>query len=146
MRWAVASISAGVVGLALAASAPALAGGAPMMAPAYSWTGFYIGANVGAAWGKADVDQNVGVPFSGITNNPITIIVPPQLGAFPGTSGTGTGVIGGGQIGYNWQSDRWVYGVEADFDGTGLKANSSTSVTRGPPALLLGPQTVTANY
>src|SRR5262245_60492740 len=29
--------------------------------------------------------------------------------------GDGDGVLGGGQLGYNWQSDRIVYGVEADF-------------------------------
>jgi outer membrane immunogenic protein len=27
---------------------------APMMAAAYSWTGFYIGGNVGGAWGSFD--------------------------------------------------------------------------------------------
>jgi outer membrane immunogenic protein len=29
--------------------------------------------------------------------------------------GDGDGVLGGGQLGYNWQSDRLVYGIEADF-------------------------------
>jgi outer membrane immunogenic protein len=29
--------------------------------------------------------------------------------------GDGDGVLGGGQLGYNWQSGRVVYGVEADF-------------------------------
>jgi outer membrane immunogenic protein len=29
--------------------------------------------------------------------------------------GDGDGVVGGGQIGYNWQSGRLVYGLEGDF-------------------------------
>jgi len=29
--------------------------------------------------------------------------------------GDGDGVLGGGQLGYNWQSGRVVYGIEADF-------------------------------
>src|SRR5262249_51142990 len=31
------------------------------------------------------------------------------------------GVIGGGQIGYNWQSQNWGFGVETDFQGSGEK-------------------------
>ena len=27
---------------------------APMMAPAYNWTGFYVGGNVGGQWGSAN--------------------------------------------------------------------------------------------
>jgi outer membrane immunogenic protein len=29
--------------------------------------------------------------------------------------GDGDGILGGGQVGYNWQSGRVVYGIEADF-------------------------------
>jgi outer membrane immunogenic protein len=32
-----------------------------------------------------------------------------------GDSGSADGFVGGGQIGYNWQTGRLVYGVEADF-------------------------------
>jgi outer membrane immunogenic protein len=31
------------------------------------------------------------------------------------------GVIGGGQIGYNWQGGNWLFGIEADLDATGQK-------------------------
>jgi outer membrane immunogenic protein len=35
------------------------------------------------------------------------------------------GVIGGGQIGYNWQQSNWVFGLEADIQGSGQKGNNS---------------------
>ena len=41
----------------------------------------------------------------------------------PGTTANGTkaGIIGGGHIGYNWQSNNFVYGVEADISGSSAK-------------------------
>ena len=36
------------------------------------------------------------------------------------------GVIGGGQIGYNWQSSNWLFGLEADIQGSGERGSSST--------------------
>ena len=67
------------------------------VAPASSWTGWYIGANVGAAW------QNM------------------SAAALYGTSDTnhvqGSSFIGGGQIGYNWQHGNSVFGVEGDISG-----------------------------
>ena len=40
-----------------------------------------------------------------------------------------TGVLGGGQIGYNFQSANWVYGVETDFDFS--SARKSVSALNG---------------
>jgi outer membrane immunogenic protein len=34
-------------------------------------------------------------------------------------------VIGGGQVGYNWQSQNWLFGLEADIQGSGEKGSSS---------------------
>ena len=31
---------------------------APAMAPAYNWTGFYVGGNVGGQWGNADLNTS----------------------------------------------------------------------------------------
>ena len=40
---------------------------------------------------------------------------------FPGGIGNNqSGFIGGGQVGYNWQTGAFVLGAEADFDGTTL--------------------------
>ena len=35
------------------------------------------------------------------------------------------GVIGGGQIGYNWQRSNWVFGLEADIQGSGEKGSTN---------------------
>jgi opacity protein-like surface antigen len=51
-----------------------------------------------------------------------------------------SGFIGGGQIGYNWQIDpSWVWGVEADFQGTTVNG-SAGSVS------LIGANTITTLY
>ena len=81
---------------------------APVMAPIYDWTGFYIGGNVGYSWGRSS-------DTSTLTNG---------AGAVLFTTGAGAnmdGVIGGGQIGYNWQVQNWVWGLEADIQGSDQK-------------------------
>ncbi len=81
----------------------------PPLVPVYSWTGFYIGGNIGGvtehASGTSDfLDSLVGPPFN----------ANPQLNSF-----TNTRVIGGAQGGYNWQFAPWgVLGFEADWDFT----------------------------
>jgi outer membrane immunogenic protein len=72
----------------------------PAYAPAFSWTGFYLGANVG--YGSATLDP-------GLIN----------------TTDRLKGVFGGGQIGYNWQTNAIVLGVEADIQASDQKQDSS---------------------
>jgi outer membrane immunogenic protein len=93
---------------------PAPAYKAPMMAPmpVYNWTGFYIGANVGG----------------GFADNPTTTTV--NGIRIPTTTGKLNGVIGGGQIGYNWQFTNWVFGLEADFQGSSQRATATTMVAK----------------
>ena len=47
--------------------------------------------------------------------------------ASPGgsNSATGSGWVAGAQAGYNWQQGSWVYGLETDLSGTGLKSSMS---------------------
>jgi outer membrane immunogenic protein len=80
----------------------------PVYAPQQpSWTGFYLGGNIGGAWARRDVtDTFLGVNFNPGNNN----------GAF----------IGGGQLGYNWQVNYFVLGIEADFDGVANNNNTGT--------------------
>jgi outer membrane immunogenic protein len=59
----------------------------PAPAPVYSWTGWYAGVNLGGSFGKAADTSTFGAG--------------PTL--LSSTSSRLDGVIGGGQIGYNWQ-------------------------------------------
>jgi outer membrane immunogenic protein len=87
-------------------------------APAYSWTGFYVGGNIGYSWGTDNSvynDPNFGASGTGaLSYNPLSENL--------------DGVIGGGQIGYNWQANStWVLGFEADIQGSGERGGSSFS-------------------
>jgi outer membrane immunogenic protein len=50
-----------------------------------------------------------------------------NLGGSWGQQGSNNleGIIGGGQVGYNWQADQWIFGFEADFQGSGQKVDGS---------------------
>jgi outer membrane immunogenic protein len=93
---------------------------APVMAPLYNWTGFYIGLNAGYSWGRQD---NSAVSAAGVT--------------VLSNSDHLNGFIGGGQIGYNWQVNQWVFGLEADFQGSGQKGDGSFFIPGNPNALLV---------
>jgi outer membrane immunogenic protein len=84
---------------------------APSPVPAYvpfSWTGFYVGGNIGAAWTQGDFTDNLGNTFTG------------------GSHAGSVVFTGGGQIGANYQFNYWlVAGVEATFDW--LTNNNSQS-------------------
>jgi outer membrane immunogenic protein len=105
----------GLVSFAL--SAPALAADLPVKtapslittgAPLSSWTGFYVGANVGYGWGNLNDITFAGISGSGDTNF--------------------NGVNGGGQAGYNWQTGVFVLGLEGDIQASG---ESHTDTTTG---------------
>jgi outer membrane immunogenic protein len=76
----------------------------------YDWTGFYIGGNVGYSWGRSS-------DTSTLTNGAGTALFT------SGGSSNLDGVVGGGQIGYNWQVQNWVWGFEADIQGTDEKGS-----------------------
>jgi outer membrane immunogenic protein len=86
---------------------------APAMAPAWSWTGAYVGLNAGYAWGNSNTSLSNADVFEGIA----------LVGSFPSLKPEG--FIGGGQIGYNWQSGMLVLGAELDFSGLSVKATET---------------------
>jgi len=93
---------------------------APPPPPIYSWTGFYVGANVGYAFNDPTVSFAPGDPLFAANINP------------PAASYNVKGVVGGGQIGYNWQFDRnWLFGLEADFNGADIKGTGTSSFLAG---------------
>ena len=94
---------------------------AAVAAASYNWTGFYAGGNIGYSWGHADVNANSASTFGFL------------LAGLGGASPRPDGVIGGLQIGYNWQLSRnWVWGLEADFQGTGQEDSATGSGRFGP--------------
>ena len=109
-----------VVGLSQAASAADL----PRKAPAYvppapppmTWTGCYIGANVGGAWGRFRLEGPFGGSAEQSTNN--------------------ASFVGGGQIGCDYQfAGGWVIGFRNMFDGTTNSRDRAFTVT-GPIGLV----------
>jgi outer membrane immunogenic protein len=78
-------------------------------APVGTWTGFYIGLNGGGGITNTTSDFDVaGIPFATAKNSL-------------------TGALGGGQIGYNWQQGPALFGVEADFQFSGMQGTLSTA-------------------
>jgi outer membrane immunogenic protein len=88
--------------------APAYAPVAPMV---YSWTGFYVGADVGYGWGTSDSTAT-----TGNVNFPVGFVFTPN---------DLTGAVAGGHAGYNYQIGQIVVGIEGDFDWTNLKGSAS---------------------
>ena len=78
----------------------------PVVAPIYDWTGFYIGANGG--WGSSHNCWDV-VPITGalISNG----------------CGDRSGGLFGGQIGYRWQANQFVFGLEGQGDWADLSGS-----------------------
>jgi outer membrane immunogenic protein len=93
---------AALAGQAFAADLPSRKEAPVYVAPApiFSWTGFYVGADIGGSWG----------------NNNVT--VPAAFGANFSHNATNDGVIGGGFVGYNYQFNNFVIGLQGEFDGT----------------------------
>jgi outer membrane immunogenic protein len=79
---------------------------APVLAP--TWTGFYIGGNVGSAWGQDDVSASI----PGVATN--LALTSQGLRNF----------IGGVQGGYNYQFGAIVLGIEADADWGDVKGTA----------------------
>lgn len=102
-----------------AASAADLARKAPI-APVeiWNWTGFYLGGNAGYSWGRGS--SNVSY-FNTVTGLPIA----PPPGSITGAGYDMDGAIAGGQIGYNWQSSNWVFGLEADAQWSDEKGRAA---------------------
>jgi outer membrane immunogenic protein len=80
-------------------------------APVFSWTGFYVGAEFGGQWGKNSTEL-----VNNFTGNTI---------AATGSYNT-SGVVGGGLIGYNYQINQFVLGIEGDLTGSSNQGRFST--------------------
>ena len=138
---------AGTLVAAMAAGMPALAADMPVKAvrpmPVVDpWTGPYVGVNVGYSWGHARtglsvVDQSIGTitqtTLGGTVLN-VTTIAGPVNTATLSDRARMDGWVGGGQVGYNWKRDNWLFGIEGDLQATGEKGSSVFCLTAGCPA------------
>jgi outer membrane immunogenic protein len=104
------------------------------------WTGFYFGANAGYGWGQYSSNITfTGLGASGLTN-PVPGLGPGGIIAVGGPtelsgtrivgSGSPSGAIAGGQIGFNWQAGMFVFGAEIDGQWSGQE--STFTVACGP--------------
>jgi outer membrane immunogenic protein len=114
-----ASAAIGLIANQASAADLPIARKAPPPAPAYVppapipyiWTGCYVGGNIGAAWSNVDVD-NVSTGGS--------------------ASGGNSGVVGGGQVGCDYQTGAWVFGIRDMFDATGLNNHHNATFSTIP--------------
>jgi outer membrane immunogenic protein len=82
---------------------------APPPPPVDVWGGWHVGLNVGGSFGRVHDTTNDGVLFSSMSS---------KL----------NGVIGGGQVGYNWYSGNWLLGLEADIQGSSERGTATTNI------------------
>ena len=85
----------------------------PLLVPAYTWTGCYLGGNAGSGWSTWT--------YSNATDNP----------AVPGDRGDilANNFVAGGQVGCDYQSGGLVLGVQGQFDWTQIKGKFHDAVT-----------------
>src|SRR4051794_18446391 len=106
--------AAGAQAADMAVKAPYLKAPAAMV---YGWTGFYVGVNAGVGVGRD-----------------YTRLVIPAGPSFEASYLSPHGGLAGGQIGYNYQVSNsffgaLVFGVEADFQGTGMRDSYTCLLT-----------------
>jgi outer membrane immunogenic protein len=84
-------------------------------APVYDWTGVYVGVFGGGGFGNHNVNNGTGTtPFANFTANY-----------------SSQGALGGGEVGYNWQSGNYLVGIEGDLFWSGIKGNDASQVFNG---------------
>ncbi len=116
---------AGTAAIALASGAQAADLGVPrgavagvVVAPAFSWTGFYLGGQIGGVWAR-----------QGGSNTTLAGTNPVPL-AF------GNGFVGGLHVGFNYQINQIVVGAEADIEASTVSGARRGVAGAAVPGLL----------
>jgi outer membrane immunogenic protein len=109
-----ATLFMGATAPAFAADLPRKAPPPPPPVPVLNWTGFYIGVNGGYSWGHSSRDLNFFNPVTGVT-----------IATASGAGRNMDGGLFGGQLGYNWQTTNWVFGIETDAQWTGQRGGTT---------------------
>jgi outer membrane immunogenic protein len=101
-------------------SGAALAQGVPV----YNWSGFYVGGNAGYGWG----DDEIELGYSGV----IAAVCAAVPGSCPDSVPRDTeGFLAGGHIGRNWQSGRFVFGIEGDAAWSDIGGEATATAPLG---------------
>ena len=79
--------------------------------PAWNWSGFYIGGQVGYQWS----DDDHSVTATGV----------PGFGTFGPFLFESDGAVYGGHAGFNWQAGQWVFGIEGDYEGSNVEGDGT---------------------
>src|ERR1051326_8547675 len=129
LKFIAASLAAAIIaGPAIAADRlPVKALPARVPPAVFSWTGFYVGANLGAGWDTSGTQS--GSQFYTGTFGP-----PGPTTAWTNSMSAPRGLLGGLQAGYNWQVSPWlVAGLETDIQRASIHGDgaAATAVTVG---------------
>lgn len=127
-RTSLAVVSAFLFAASSAQAADMAVKAPPSVTPVNSWTGFYAGLNVGGIWGSSGSllitpnDPTTAAEYPCFTPGNPGGVCPPPSGEIKQT-----GLMGGGQIGYNWQFSNVVTGIETDIqDDAGRRSSLVT--------------------
>jgi outer membrane immunogenic protein len=112
---------------------------APAVAAVYDWTGTYVGTNLGYSFGRGSTDGNVtgtqNVSVFRTAGPTLVTSVTTALATLPliGRADV-NGFIGGGQLGYNWQREKWLFGLEGDIQFSNERGSGDVCTVAGCPA------------
>ena len=77
--------------------------------PPYDWGGIYVGINGGWGWGNGKWTANTGA------------------GTFSANANDNGGIVGG-TLGFNYQMNAFVFGVEGDWDYSGINTGTTSTI------------------
>ena len=104
----------------------------PVLPPQpFTFTGFHVGGTVGGALGSSKYTETPTGAFIAAGPNVIS-----NIAAVGKSSTAPRGVIGGAELGYDWQVGHFVLGFETDFSGWDMSSSAGVTGfgTPGPPA------------
>lgn len=113
--------------LAVSAATPALA-----QYDDSSWTGFYVGLNVGGSWGQTGNSITA-------SNGTGSVTIPPgditTINGIAADDDNSLKFTGGAEAGLNWQMGSILLGIETDFGAFDVKQEKSTTFASTGPVV-----------
>jgi outer membrane immunogenic protein len=125
LGWALAA-AVSFAGIGAASAADMAVKARPMPVPVYSWTGCYIGISAGAK----GIKTRDTAYYPAFANAPISSL---YLGELEDVTW-----IGGGQVGCNYQTGNWVFGIEGDAHAQKWGVSSTLVGPVFPPFFAFG--------